>query len=93
MRIIGYLEVPECKVTVFQQGMRYTVKFEDGLYEQSYKFRQSEEINGLASIRSIIDEDFLTEVKAQFMVMRTSLQNLMERHFTTEEEDEFEDII
>jgi hypothetical protein len=93
MRIIGYLNVPECKVTVFQQGMRYTVKFEDGLYEQSYKFRESDEISGLSSIRSIIDEEFVAEVKAQFKVMRNSMKKLMDRHFSSEEEEEFEDII
>lgn len=93
MRIVGYLNVPEYKVTVFQQGMRFTVKFEDGLYEQSYKFRQSEEINGLGSIRSIIDEPFVAEVRKHFLAMRSSMKHLMDRNFSQEETDEFEDII
>ncbi len=93
MRIIGYLDIPSYKVTVFQQGMRFTVKFEDGFYEQSFKFRQSEEISGLAAIQQLIDEPFIQQVEEGFELMRQSMTALMHRHFKAEEEDDFEEII
>ncbi len=80
MRIVGYLESDACKITVFHQGMRFTVKFEDGLYEQSFKFRESEQIKGIEDIRSLIDEEFVGEVKQRFLLMRQSVGQLMDRY-------------
>lgn len=92
MRIVGYLEnISSCKVTIFQQGLRYMVKFEDGLYEQSFKFRQSEAINSLKDIEQMIDEEFVTEVKQRFTAMRKSVRDLMDRFI--EDDEEFEEEI
>ena len=80
MRIAGYLDAEGCKITVFHQGMRFTVKFEDGLYEQSFKFRESEDIKNVEDIRRIVDQEFIEEVKSRFSVMRQSVSNLMDRY-------------
>ena len=80
MRIVGYIENKPCKITVFHQGFRYMVKFEDGLYEQSFKFRESENVNGLSDIQNIIDDQFIDEVMHRFVEMKNSTSNLMERY-------------
>lgn len=80
MRIVGYLEAEECKITVFHQGMRFTVKFEDGLYEQSFKFRESDAIKNIEDIRRLVDQTFINEVKSRFHVMRQSVGDLMDRY-------------
>ncbi len=93
MRILGYIENEKCKVTVFQQGLRFMVKFEDGLYEQAYKFRESEKINGLGDIQSLIDEDFISEVMLRFTNMRRSTGSMMERFIGKDFFEEDEEII
>ena len=35
MRILGYLEHPTLKITVFKMDNRISVKFENSLYEQN----------------------------------------------------------
>lgn len=85
MRIAGYLESEGCKITVFHQGMRFTVKFEDGLYEQSFKFRESDDIKNVEDIRRLIDDSFIEEVKSRFAVMRDSVSNLMDRFLQTDD--------
>jgi hypothetical protein len=79
MRIVGYIEDKPCKITVFHQGLRYMVKFEDGLYEQAFKFRESEQICKLNDILDLIDEEFIHEVMIRFSEMRKSSSLLMER--------------
>ena len=79
MRIVGYIEDKPCKITVFHQGLRFMVKFEDGLYEQSYKFRESAQINNLKDILKLIDDDFINEVMIRFTEMRKSTGSLLER--------------
>ena len=88
MRIAGYLEAEGCKITVFHQGMRFTVKFEDGLYEQSFKFRESDDIKNMEQIRQLIDAAFIEEVKDRFNVMRQSVSDLMDRYLHKDDDAE-----
>ena len=94
MRIVGYIKNEACKVTVFHQGLRFMVKFEDGLYEQAFKFRESETIKGLADIQKLIDDAFIQEVMERFAEMRRSIRALMTRALgVVPEEEEAEEII
>lgn len=93
MRIVGYIENETCKVTVFHQGLRFMVKFEDGLYEQAFKFRESDKIKGLSDIQNLIDPPFVNEVMYRFSEMRQSTAKLMNRFISDSSEEEDEEII
>lgn len=93
MRIVGYIENDACKVTVFHQGLRFMVKFEDGLYEQAFKFRESDKIKGLNDIQKLIDQRFIDEVMYRFSEMRQSTGNLLSRYIGEQAAFEDEEII
>ena len=93
MRIVGYIENEACKVTVFHQGLRFMVKFEDGLYEQAFKFRESDKIKGLNDIQKLIDKSFIDEVMNRFSDMRHSTGKLLDRFIGQEPDFEDEEII
>jgi hypothetical protein len=41
MRVIGYIDHPAYKISVFSWAEKYIIKIEAGFFEQSYKFPQS----------------------------------------------------
>lgn len=92
MRIIGYIQHPAMKVTVFKMDNRISVKFEIGLYEQTYKFRISEGLETIADVQRLVDQDFMKKVMDLFEPMHKLKQGGMERHFENLEED-FDEII
>ena len=79
MRIIGYIDHPRMKITVFKMDLRITVKFEVGFYEQAYKFRVSDTLNGLEAVQAMVDAAFIEEVEERFEAMRGSVESLMKR--------------
>ncbi len=92
MRIIGYIEHPSMKITVFHMNNRYSVKFELGLYEQTYKFRESTELDDFDTIQRLIDNDYQKIVLECFATMhQTSLSAL--KRLSKEGETELEEII
>ncbi|MCH2044462.1 MAG: hypothetical protein MK212_10135 [Saprospiraceae bacterium] len=94
MRIIGYLEdLGQVKITVFKSDLRFIVKFEDGFFEQSYKFLASDQLNGLNAVRELIDDTFKKQVLTQFEQMRSNVSELWERQLPIATEEEWEEII
>ncbi len=93
MRIIGYIEHPNLKVTVFKMDTRLSVKFEDDLYEQTYKYRMQDGLSSLSDIEKLVDSDFQAAVLSQFAQMKKANEAAQVRHLPTEEEDEFPVII
>lgn len=93
MRIIGYIDHPSLKVTVFKMDTRLSIKFEDDLYEQTYKYRMQDGLSSLSDITELVDEDFQAAVLAQFAAMKKASEAAQQRHLPTEEEDEFPVII
>ena len=93
MRIIGYIEHPTLKITVFKMDDKLSLKFESGLYEQTYKFRASNEINDLVHIQSLVDEFFLQKVMSDLTQMHRTKMEAMSRFLPEERENEFEEII
>lgn len=92
MRVIGHIDNTPFKVTVFKMDLRFTVKFEAGMYELAYRFPVTEHIDGLAAIQALITPQFVERVQGQFADMhRTALEALA----TTAQaaQDEFETII
>lgn len=52
MRIIGYIEHPGMKITVFKTDTRISVKFETGFYEQTYKFPIDVHLQNLDDVKN-----------------------------------------
>jgi len=93
MRIIGYIEHPTLKITVFQMDDKLSLKFESGLYEQTYKFRGSNEINNLEHLKTLVDETFIEKVMLDLNQMHRTKMEAMSRFLPEERENEFEKII
>jgi hypothetical protein len=94
MRIAGYIEHPILKITIFQMEGKFTVKFETGLFEIAYKFRQEADLNSVEDIHQLVDEAFTAQVLEQMHVMRRQRAEALERLFPPRQSgDEFEEII
>ncbi len=92
MRIIGSIDHPVMKITVFQMDNKLSVKFETGLYEQTYKFRSSDTINTLEDMQQLVDEAFINNVLAQMTTLHQIKSQALSR-FLPEDDDEFDEII
>jgi len=85
MRIIGHIPHPVVKITVFHLNMKYAVKLELATLEQTYKIRESDEINGLASIAKLTDEAFIDQCLDRFHRMSKDLGEAFSRSRPPEE--------
>ena len=52
MRIIGNIEHPFYKISVFKSGEKTIIQIEDGQFEQLYKFNDGEAVSDLTSLLS-----------------------------------------
>jgi hypothetical protein len=94
MRIIGYIEHPVLKISVFKMEHKFSVKFESGFAEQIYKFRQDDHIQHLKDIQNLIDEAFIQKVESILQTMHQERSDLLERKFPQTIDNElFEEII
>ncbi|WMN06470.1 hypothetical protein [Marivirga arenosa] len=65
MRVIGELPNNYCKTTLFQWNEKYLVKFELGLYEQTYKIDEYE-VADVEELKSLISDEFIKKVMVRF---------------------------
>ncbi|WKV11924.1 hypothetical protein [Marivirga harenae] len=65
MRVIGEFPNNFCKISLFQWNEKYLVKFELGLYEQTFKIDEYE-VADVAALKSLISEDFIKKVMQRF---------------------------
>lgn len=93
MRIIGHIEHPVLKITVFKMDNKLSVKFETGLYEQTYKFRESDELKDFESLQKLVDAPFLRFVEEQFGRMHREKNEALGRFLPEEDEAGFPEII
>ncbi len=94
MRIVGYIDHPQCKITIFKMDSRFAVKFESGLYEQTYKFRVGNAIETVEDVRHFVDPEFVSTVLERFADMHRSSREAMGRLTEDmEKPEEFEIII
>jgi hypothetical protein len=93
MRITGYIEHPIFKITIFKMDNKFSVKFETGLFEQTYKFRTGDGIEKEQDIRDLVDATFIEEVSQHFQAMNTTRTNSLAKKMQGDALDEFEVII
>ena len=92
MRIIGNIDHPTLKITVFKMDNKLSVKFETGLYEQTFKFRESNELHDFETMQQLVDECFVSEVMENFARLHRSKNEALGR-FLPKAGSEFEEII
>jgi hypothetical protein len=93
MRILGYLHRPPINITVFKHEERILLKLEQSLYEQTYKFRISEELHELSHLERLLDEPFLAQIQERFEQMRKDTAAALARFMPKEEEEELPNIL
>ena len=93
MRIIGEINDPRCKITIFKMGNKLAIKLEDSLIEQTFKLRESLTLSNFQDIQKLLDEPFLQEATQRFREMSNSIGRSIHRNIQAEEEEEFDEII
>lgn len=92
MRIIGQIDHPKLKITVFKNDNRISVKLESGLYEQTYKFRDGEGVEGAEEVERLLDSEFLDKVQDILKTMHAARMAALSRQRPAGAES-FEEII
>ena len=72
MRIVDEIAHPACKITIFSWNMKYLIKLERGLIEQTFKVPELE-VTGDDDIKELLQGDFLQEAIDRFGEMEASL--------------------
>jgi hypothetical protein len=80
MRVVAELPRPDCKITIFSMNMKYIVKFEQGLLEQTYKLSELELTDGVNGVFQILDEEFIQSVVSRFKLMTEDFRAAYQRH-------------
>jgi hypothetical protein len=65
MRVVGEIQHPFCKITLFNWNNKYIVKFERGQIEQTYKVNELD-LTGEEDIKEMLNEQFLDKVMKRF---------------------------
>lgn len=92
MRILGNIDHPIYKITVLKTDQRLLLKIENQSYEQTFKLRIGDGIEGMADAKRFLNASFLDAVDEAFQKMHHSyLKNL--KAIRPLEEESFDDII
>ena len=79
MRIVFEIPGDQVKTTVFHWNQKYLIKFEAGLYEQTYKVSELD-VTSEDDIRKLIeDETFKAEWMERFRQMNSGLHQALNR--------------
>ena len=93
MRIIGHIEHPSLKITVFKNDGRSSVKFETSLYEQTFKLGDDERFATLEGVTKFIDQELIEAIQDGFRRMHSARLEAMGRVFPVQSGEIFEAII
>lgn len=93
MRIIGNIEHPSLKITVFKMDNRISVKFENAVYEQTFKLGADERFSSFESVQKLVDAELLERISANFRLMHQYRIAAVTRAFPPETNTVFEEII
>lgn len=93
MRIIGTIDHPTWKITLFKMDNKFSIKFEDRFLEQTYKFREGEQLSDEAALRQLVDDHFLQSVQREFESMQRVHQQVLDNHPINAGNADFPEII
>ena len=89
MRILNEWSFQKIKLSVFHMNGRYSIKAEDNLMEQTYKFREGE-FDSVESLKQHIDDAFYENIIQVFNRMNANRQ---ETFLNANEDEAFDAII
>jgi len=93
MRIIGTINHPVLKISVFKADNRISVKFENALYEQTFKLGDDERLANVEMVQHLVDDALCADVLRTFQQMHATRMAAMSRTFPVQETEIFEEII
>jgi hypothetical protein len=93
MRIIGNIEHPSLKISVFKNEGRTSVKFETSLYEQTYKLGDDERFSTVEGVEEFVDAAMLEKIVQVYQQKQCDRLESMTRNFPVQTEAVFEEII
>jgi len=93
MRIIGNIEHPSLKISVFKNDGRTSVKFETSLYEQTYKLGDDERFSTVEGVQTMIDTPMIEKILQGFQLMHSARLESMSRNYPAQSGELFEEII
>lgn len=83
MRIVGEIAHPIIKITVLLMNMKYSIKMELGMMEQTFKIRESDYVSKLTDIERIIDPVFLDDCIKRFEEMNENFNQTLHRNLSS----------
>ena len=93
MRIIGNIDHPVFKITVFKMDNRLSVKIEKNMFEQTYRFREGQGVETVQDVEKFLDHFFLQEANDIFAQMDHARLKRLAEIKASGQEDEFDEII
>lgn len=93
MRIAGYIDHPQLKVTIFEMDNRFAVKLENEILEQTYKIRKGAPVNSVEDVRQLITPEFIQKCFPVFNTMRQNMDWGFSELAAKIEEQDFDTII
>lgn len=93
MRIIGNIEDPNLKITVFRMDNRTSVKFETAQYEQTLKLGDDERFATIEGVCQLVDKALIEKISEGFSRMHGAKLEALTRAFPVAETEMFEEII
>lgn len=87
MRIIGEIPHPNLKITLFKNENKYSVKFENSDFEQTFKMRGALDIAGLEDMQRLIDKTFIAEIEKLFAEQMNIQQRAIRRYLPSPESE------
>lgn len=81
MRVLAELPHPDCKITIFSMNQKFIIKFEKGIYEQTYKLSELDITEGINGVFKLIDDEFIVAVTERFAQMRTDFNKAYTRFY------------
>lgn len=80
MRYICDIPHPFIKISVFKMDNKYSLKLEMGMFEQTYKWRDIDELTTPDHISKIVDNSFLEACISQFKTMQQAFSATLQRN-------------
>jgi hypothetical protein len=77
MRVVHEKPYPDYKLTIYQWNNKFILKYESGMYEQTYKISELD-LTGTEDIVKIAEsEPFVSSVKEKFLQMHHALHQAL----------------
>jgi hypothetical protein len=78
MRVVSEIAHPELKITIFHWNNRYLIKFEAGLFEQTYKIHEYD-VDSEEEVKKLVTDEFIRGTIDRFNQMAESLSESLDK--------------